>query len=342
MPIHHLNSRTIRDLGFVIAGLLVLATTACAGSASTAAPSAVASGAPQFEDDPLAPPTEVSPTASGWIAGHRVTPTRVDYDPESGVVTVGARVENTGDGEDFAGRLRDSILLSGSDGDAGWATAPARIEPVVLARATTDVEITYELGDQLTRDALDVSRLGLVFGSPGPGAVGGVPFAPGSEPVGIQPVAWDLSESADAGGLIFAATRAEVVPWGCDDADDYGAGGTGQILYGLGRSDMLSLVVWGDIRETVSIYGGDQPYGVSLTLPDGTSTPQIGKVWTVFDLGESVDRFPLCFQIPRPAQGTYTVNWVTYRGAEASFPVTVDPGIGCVDGSGRPSDCGGG
>lgn len=339
MPIYRLSSRTVRNLGIVVAGLVIITATACASPVPQVDPPVSATDAPQFDGDPLALPSEVSPTASGWIAGYHVTPTKVIHDPDTGVVTVTATVENTGDGEDFSGRLRESILLTGFDGQSGWATAPSRIEPNVPARATTHVEITYELSEAQVSATPDIATWGLAFGSPGNGAVGGVSFAPGAESAGVQPVAWDLDSMADAGGLTFATTRAEVVPWGCEDADDYGDGATGRILYDLGRVDAFSLIVWGDIRETVSVYGGDQPYGVSLTLPDGTTTPQIGKVWTVFDLGEAVTRFPLCFQIPRPAQGDYVVNWETYRGASARFTVTVEPGVGCVGADGRPAGC---
>lgn len=136
-------------------------------------------------------------------------------------------------------------------------------------------------------------------------------------------MAFPASGTADAGGLTFTVTSGEVLPWACESADDYGTGKTGRVWYEPGAADEAAIVLWGDILETVSIHGGDTALAASLTSPDGTTSPQIGVVNTVFDVNQGIEDYALCFTVKRPVGGTYTLTWNSFRAATATLPVEI-------------------
>ena len=298
----------------MIPALIVL--TACAGSSASegAAPPSASATASEAASGPVSQTT--APDAAGWLAGNRVTVDAAAYDPSTGVVVLSTSVENTANTESFGADVSAYVFL---DTGAGAPTPVSVVSSVAVPSSSTSIDVTFQLAPDT---ALELDDAELVLGGPGY-ATWRVPLADASTPEGAEPIDIVATGVADGAGLSFTATSAQVLPWACADVDDYGPAGSGRIWYEPGGEDEAALVIWGDIHEAVSIVGGDTPLAASLTLPDGTVAPQIGTVYTVFDMNEGIDDYPLCFTVPAPAGGVYTMNWSTYRGASASLSITV-------------------
>ena len=294
---------------------VVLAVAGCAGApAIDTAPQPSASASPTPESGPVAQST--APRAAGWLAGNHVTVDAAAYDPATGEVVLTTVVENTANTESFGADLAEYVLL---DTGGGAPTPVSVISSVAVPSSSTSIDLTFQLAADA---AVDLSRARLVLGGPGY-ATWSVPLGDDSEPEGTEPFDVIASGVADGGGLTFTATSAQVLPWACADVDDYGPAQSGRFWYEPGGEDEAALVIWGDISEAVSIVGGDTPLAASLTLPDGTAAAQIGTVYTVFDINEGIDDYPLCFTVPSPADGDYMLNWTTYRGASAQLAISV-------------------
>lgn len=289
-----------------------------AGCASTPSTGGGADPTPVESATTVAGPVaqNTAPDAAGWLAGKRVTVDAAAYDPSTGEVTLATVVENTANTESFGADVSAYILL---DSGAGAPTPVSVVSSVAVPSSSTSIDLTFRLAPET---ALELGDAELVLGGPGY-ATWRVPLADASTSEGVEPVEVAATGVADGGGLSFTATSAQVLPWACADVDDYGPAGSGRIWYEPGAEDEAALVIWGDIHEAASIVGGDTPIAASLTLPDGTVAPQIGTVYTVFDINEGIVDYPLCFTVPAPAGGVYTLNWSTYRGASASLSITV-------------------
>ena len=298
----------------MIPAVIVLA--ACAGSSASegAAPPSASASASETASGPVSLTT--APDAAGWLAGNRVTVDAAAYDPSTGEVVLTTSVENTANTESFGADVSAYVFL---DTGEGAPTSVSVVSSVAVPSATTSIDLTFQLAPDT---ALELDGAELVLGGPGY-ATWRVPLADASTAEGVEPLDVAATGVADGAGLSFTAASAQVLPWACADVDDYGPAGSGRIWYEPGGEDDAALVIWGDIHEVVSIVGGDTPLAASLTLPDGTVAPQIGTVYTVFDVNEGVDDYPLCFTVPAPAGGVYTMNWSTYRGASASLSITV-------------------
>jgi hypothetical protein len=290
-----------------------------AGCASTPPAGGGATGAAPSESrsTPAGPVAQTTtPGAAGWLAGNHVTVDGATYDPATGEVVLTTVVENTANTESFGADVSEYILL---DTGAGAPTPVSVVSSVAVPSSSTSIDLTFQLAPDT---ALELADAELVLGGPGY-ATWHVPLADASAPEGVEPVEVAATGVADGAGLSFTATSAQVLPWACADADDYGPGESGRIWFEPGGEDEAALVIWGDIHEAVSIVGGDTPLAASLALPDGTVAPQIGVVNTVFDINEGITDYPLCFTVPTPVEGVYTLNWSTYRGASATLSVTV-------------------
>jgi hypothetical protein len=264
------------------------------------------------------PPTELTVHARGWLAGSEIAVTSAELTDDT--VVLSAQVRNTANTEAFAGHELEAVLLELGSGAPLPASA---VSSPVPAGATTTVRITFPMrGD----DPVDLATGVLVLGGPGY-RTWRVPLG-GGESTGAEPYEASTSGVADAEGLTFTATTVQVLPWACDKVDDYGPGGSGRIWFAPGADDEVALVVWGDIRETVSIHGGDTPLAASVTGPDGMTAAQIGTVNTVFDVNQGIDDYPLCFSVPAPADGDYTMTWNSYRQASAQLTVHVEGPVG--------------
>ena len=316
---HRLNRGALRPgparaSAAVIAGTVLL----LAGCASTPPTSGAMPGAPSAaESTPVGPVAQTTtPETAGWLAGNHVTVDAAAYDPATGEVVLTTVVENTANTESFGADVAPYVLL---DTGAGAPTPVSVVSSVAVPSSSTSIDLTFRLAPEA---ALDLADSALVLGGPGY-ATWRVPLADASSAEGAEPVDVAASGVADGAGLSFTATSAQVLPWACADADDYGPGESGRIWFEPGAEDEAALVIWGDIHEAVSIVGGDTPLAASLALPDGTVAPQIGVVNTVFDINEGITDYPLCFTVPTPVEGVYTLNWSTYRGASATLSVTV-------------------
>ncbi len=297
----------------MLAAVLAVVLVGCAGAPPAesadppaAAGTATASAAPG--------PQASAPRSAGWLAGNHITVDAASYDSETGEVRLETHVENTANTESVGADLYEYLLLDTGEG----APAPvSSVSSVAVPSSTTAIELTFLLAPQ-TPLALDDASL--VLGGPG-FATWRIPLADASQPDGTEPADHAFSGVADAGGLSFTATQVQVLPWACDDVDDYGPAETGRITYAPGGEGEAAFIVWGDIHEAQSIVGGDTPLAASLALPDGTVAAQIGTVYTVFDVNEGIDDYPLCFTVPAPASGTYTLTWNSYRGASAALTI---------------------
>jgi len=298
----------------MIPALIVV--TACAGSSASegaASPAASASAA-ETASQPVSQAT--APDAVGWLAGNRVTVDAAAYDPSTGEVVLTTSVENTANTESFGADVSAYVSL---DTGEGAPTPVSGVSSIAVPSSSTSIDLSFQLAPDT---ALELDDAELVLGGPGY-ATWRVPLADASTAEGVEPIDVPATGVADGAGLSFTATSAQVMPWACADVDDYGPAESGRIWYEPGGEDEAAFVIWGDIHEAVSIVGGDGPLAASLTLPDGTVAPQIGTVYTVFDGNEGIDDYPLCFTVPAPAGGVYTLNWSTYRGASASLSITV-------------------
>lgn len=296
----------------MIPALIVL--TACAGSSASEGAGPPSASASENASGPVSQTT--APDAAGWLAGNRVTVDAAAYDPSTGEVVLTTSVENTANTESFGADASAYVFLDTGD---GAPTPVSVVSSVAVPSSTTSIDVTFQLAPD-TALALDDAEL--VLGGPGY-ATWRVPLADASTAEGVEPIDVAATGVADGAGLSFTATSAQVLPWACADVDDYGPAGSGRIWYEPGGEDEAALVIWGDILGAVSIVGGDGPLAASLTLPDGKVAPQIGTVYTVFDVNEGIDDYPLCFTVPAPAGGVYTMNWSTYRGASATLSITV-------------------
>lgn len=309
-----LRTNRTRASAAVITGAVLLlagcASTPPAGGATAVAPS-------ESESTPAGPVAQTTaPDSAGWLAGNHVTVDAAAYDPATGEVVLTTVVENTANTESFGADLSPYVLL---DTGAGAPTPVSVVSSVAVPSSSTSIDLTFRLAPDAPLDLADAE---LVLGGPGY-ATWRVPLGDASAAEGAEPVEVVASGVADGAGLSFTATSAQVLPWACADADDYGPGESGRIWFEPGGEDEAALVIWGDIHEAVSIVGGDTPLAASLVLPDATAVPQIGVVNTVFDINEGITDYPLCFTVPTPVKGVYTMNWTTYRGAAAALSVTV-------------------
>jgi len=286
----------------------------------SAAPASEASSTPTTEAADPTVAQSVEPTAMGWIAGNRVSPTLAEYDPVAGTIVITADVENTSNTDSFEPDVTESIFL---DTGSGAPVGPATSSSISVAGATTEIELSFPA----SADGLVLAEAVLQLGDSGE-RTWLVPLT-GDDAEGLEPATIDATGVADAGGMSFTLDHVEVLPWACDDSDDLGPGESGRVWYVPGADDELTIVLWGDIHEAVSIVGGDTTTtSISLSLPDGTAAPQIGTVNSVFDINEGIDDFALCFSVPAPVSGDYTLNWSSYRGASATLTVTIEDEIG--------------
>lgn len=295
---------------------VVIVLAACAGSPAggSGAPPSPSPSPSETTSGPVAQAT--SPATAGWLAGNHVLVDAAAYDPVTGEVTVATVVENTANTESFGADIAQYVLL---DTGEGAPTPVSIVSSVAVPSSSTSIELTFQLP---VDTVLDLGGTELVLGGPGY-ATWRVPLGDASEAAGIEPRELAASGVADGAGLSFTAASVQMLPWACDDVDDYGPGETGRIWFEPGGEDEAALIIWGDIDESVSVYGGDTPLAASLALPDGTVAPQIGTVNTVFDVNEGIDDYPLCFTVPTPVAGDYTLNWSTYRGASAALSIIV-------------------
>lgn len=301
---------TIAALTFLLAG--------CGGSSpeSAPAPGAPDAAAASAEPSPTAVPASIVADVDGWLAGSKITVTAAAYDADLSTVTLDLTVENTANTDTLEGGAAEYISL---DVGEGTPLSNPSISSVAVASSTTKLSVEF-LG-VLTAPVWEESAL--VLGGPGY-ETWRLPLAEGASGDGIEPFEARFAGVADAGGLSFTAERIQVLPWACESVDDYGPGESGRYWFEPSREGEAAVVVWGDIHEAVSIWGGDTPLAASLTLPDGTVAPQIGTVYTVFDVNEGIADYPLCFTVERPVDGAYTLTWSSYRGAVATLPFEID------------------
>lgn len=301
------------------AGVTVVLLASCSAGSSIAsdggATVAAAPSAEQSTADPSAAHS-IASTAEGWIAGNLVTLTASEFEPTTGVITVTADVSNTSGVDGFTA---DYYSWIGLDTGAGAPLTPSAFSSTSVPGRIVEIEIEFaapEEGVDLTNAVLEL------------GAASDqqwlLPLSAGAGGDGTEPAEIPLDDVADAAGLTFTSTAAQLVPWTCTDSDDYGPNRTGRVTFEPVADDKLGILVVGDFQESVAYTGGNSVPAIRILQPDGRTVNHNGAVWTVFAQGDVVEDYVLCFTVDAPVAGDYVVSFDTYRGGTASFIVPTD------------------
>jgi hypothetical protein len=263
----------------------------------------------------------ITSTNVGWFAGNHVTVTGAEFDPKTEKATVHVTVANTATRDSFDDDVTDSVSL---DTGEGAPLAVSRVSSLALQSATTKLDLEFVA----PAEGLVLKSAVLQLGAPNEQRWL-VPLDPTKKATGREPVSLPITGVLDAAGFAFTISKVEVLPWACSQSDTGGPSSSGRVGYEPTAGDKLGLVLWGDITEARSIVGGDTLDSTTLLQPDGTTVAQIGEVLKVFDLGDRVDDYALCFTVDSPAAGNYSVTWTSYlKAATATFTFTVPNSIG--------------
>lgn len=301
----------------IVAGITIALLAACSATAPSDAGSPAAAATPsQAEETPPDSDNaqQLDSDAEGWLAGNLVQLTSSDYDPTTGLITLTTNVTNSSGVDGFTGQyLRWIDLVIG----AGAPLTPTSVSSTSVPGRLVEIDIQFFA----PQEGVDLSAAVLELG--GTGAQQWLlPLAPGQPSTGTDPRDIDLTTTADAAGLTFTATAAEIVPWTCDDSDDYGPNKSGRVSFEPVADDKMGLLVVVDIHESVAYTGGNAVTAIRVLQPDGKTVNHNGAVWTVFAQGDAVEDYVLCFTVDAPVTGDYAVSFDTYRGATGAFTVT--------------------
>ncbi|MFT4230419.1 MAG: hypothetical protein QM602_09035 [Microbacterium sp.] len=296
----------------ILAIAAVLGLSACATAspedAESAADGETAAVVELTPTDAEAIPTgvqEVTPSASGWLAGSRVTPTKAVYDPEAGTVVVTVDVENTANTEAFNGNTSSWIFL---DTGSGAPANAHQISSVAVPESTTEIDLSFYAPAEpfVLEDAV------LQFGA-ATQKQWLVPLKPGATGEGIEPIDVPASETIKEADYRIDVTAVQVLPWTCSGGGV--AGGAAWVSYEPVVDDKLGVIVWADFTPTKDFAGGNALWNLYLDQPDGKSVAAEFNGTPVQGVGDHVEDFPFCFTVDDPAAGEYTIRWETYRDA---------------------------
>jgi hypothetical protein len=282
-------------------------------STSTAASPATSSLGASVTEAPLPSPTEAgaptpaptaTPAAVGnafplaatvWFSGYQITLTGGTYDAAKHVLHVDGMFQNTSTQETELRQL-------GNDTTIRWNSEvlPAFVTPgVVPIGATVAGQVQVQTpADFALADA--VLAFGKVTQHQALVPLGGA--AATSE----QPTTLALAGKVTMGKYVtYTITSAMLVPAAC-------TGYTNRIRFGPLPVDQVSILIWGTAhsKDPLNYAQMDQAY---LVLADGSKVQSIPGMSLSVPNGATIPNQGVCFAVPEPGSGTFTLKLHEYR-----------------------------
>jgi len=290
--------------------------TVAAAATSTAglgSPSAAASLSASATEAPLPSPTEAGaptppPTATPavvgnafplaatvWFSGYRITLTGGTYDAAKHVLHVDGMFENTSTQETELRQLgNDTTILWNSQVLPAFVTAGVvPIGATVAGQVQVQTPADFALADAVLAFGKVTQHQALV-------PLGGA--AATSE----EPVALALAGKVTMGKYVtYTITSAMLVPAAC-------TGYTNRIRFGPLPVDQVSILIWGTAhsKDPLNYAQMDQAY---LVLADGSKVQSIPGMSLSVPNGATIPNQGVCFAVPEPGSGTFTLKLHEYR-----------------------------
>jgi hypothetical protein len=280
---------------------------AAAASSAAATPSATPSASPLVTSTPrptATPPPTATPvptpttftlSSTAWFAGYAITVTGGDYEPVKRNLNIDASFENTSTQQTDLGQLSNAVkIVWNGQFLPGYVTSgPVPAGATAKARIQLQAPVGFNLADAV-----------LTFGQP----VEHQALVPlnGSAATSDQPVVLAVAGKVTMGKYVtFTVSKGIIVPASCNGYAD-------KMKFGALSKNQVSIVLWGTATNTEPTNYASIDQGF-VTVPDGTtslSNPAVGLSLagkaTLRDQG-------MCFAVPSPAAGAYTLTLHEYR-----------------------------
>lgn len=286
-------------------------TPAPAATQAPAASVAAATSAPTPAPTPTPSPTPVAVTldASVWWAGYSIHVTGAQYDPTpgaSGTLTFDSTWTNTGTGQNDTGYVGDLVTLA----SGGQFISSDVRGGAVPAGATVRTPIVFTVPDGFTPDGAV-----LTFGQPDQHQAL-IPLVGGSVQ-SEQPVQIAVTGKMKIGPFVtFTVTGGQLLPASCGGSNE-------KLTYGAAKKTDMAIVLTGSATNQDPSLDALIDSGFVL-VPDGTTGASTPGVSVYMASKATVRGETLCFDVPAPGTGAYTVTLhETRAGKSASLKFTV-------------------
>ncbi len=280
-------------------------TPAASVAAATSAPTATPAPTPS----PSPTPAAVTLNASVWWAGYSIQVTGVQYAPTpgaSGTLTFDSTWMNNGTGQNDTGYVGDLVTLAYN---GQFISSDVR-GGAVPAGATIRVPIVFTVPDGFTPDGAV-----LTFGQPDQHQAL-IPLVGGSAQ-SEQPVPVAVTGKLKIGQFVtFTVTGGQLLPASCGGSNE-------KLTYGAAKKTDMALVLSGSGTNQDPSLDALIDSGF-VTAPDGTTGAGTPGVSVYMASKATVRGETLCFDVPAPGTGAYTLTLhETRAGKNATLKFTV-------------------
>jgi hypothetical protein len=266
-----------------------------ASAAALATPTPRPTATPPPTATPVPTPAAFTMNSTAWFGGYAITVTGGDYDPVKRNLNIDASFQNTSTQQTDLGQLSNAIKIVWNGQFLPGYLTPGPVPAGATARARIQLQgpVGFSVADAVLTFGQPVEHQALV-------PLNGTPAT------SDQPVVLAVAGKVSMGKYVtFTVSKGIVIPASCNGYAD-------KMKFGSLSKNQVSIVLWGTATNTEPTNYASIDQGF-VTVPDGTtslSNPSVslslaGKA-TLRDQG-------MCFAVPAPAAGSYTLTLHEYR-----------------------------